>query len=42
MLFRSVHAFASSLSGYNQFDPSQTIKLNMVQDEATIGVRYRF
>lgn len=37
-----VHAFASSLHGYNQFDPSQSIKLNMVQDEATIGVRYRF
>ncbi len=37
-----VHSFASSLSGYNQFDPSQTIKLNMVQDEVTVGVRYRF
>lgn len=37
-----VHAFSSALSGYNQFDPSQTIKLHMAQDEATVGVRYRF
>ncbi len=37
-----VHAFSSALTGYNQFDPTQTIKLHMTQDEATVGVRYRF
>ena len=38
----SVHAFNSVLNGYNQNDPTQSIKLRMVQDEFTVGARYRF
>jgi long-chain fatty acid transport protein len=37
-----IHAFSSTLDGWNQFDPSQSIKLRMDQDEATVGVKYRW
>lgn len=40
--FAYTHAFSNSLTGHNQFDSSQTIKLRMDQDEATIGLTYRW
>jgi long-chain fatty acid transport protein len=36
------HAFSQSLTGTNQFDPAQTVKLRMDQDEGTLGVTYRW
>ena len=37
-----VHAFSSTLNGWNQNDPTQTIKLRMDHNEGTIGATYRF
>jgi long-chain fatty acid transport protein len=37
-----VHAFSNSLQGAQQNDASQTIKLRMDQDEATIGLKFKW
>ena len=37
-----VHAFSNSMQGPNQNDTTQTIKLRMDQDEATIGLKFKW
>ncbi len=36
------HAFNSALNGWNQNDSTQSVKLQMSQDEATVGFEYKW